>query len=219
MVVEINWKTALVIFLDIVYKPLTIEGSKWALMGSVATILQGCNLQPNDIDILVEKPKTVHTISTLLAEFYGEKIEGRPFYKEKKWLSSKEQPVYEGLGPYGFSWVFAKLKINDFFVEVTHKLPPEDHPFRNDTLWESGPNVWPYIKEVPLKEYQIPVIPLEIQLETNYEREFEERIKQIVQLFKENGYDKDLLNKVLGEQYKQKFIESISLKKIDQKRD
>jgi len=202
-----NWKKALTTLIENIDEPLKKKGLKWAIMGSVATILQGCKLQPNDIDILVEKPKTVHTISSLLADFYGEKIEGKPFDNKKKWLSSKEQPVYEGLGPFGFSWVFAKLKINDFFVEVTHKLPYEDHPFRNNTIWESGPNVWPYVKEVSFKEYQILVIPLEIQLETNFEREFENRIKQIIELFKKTEYDKKLVKEVLGDQYSNQFAE------------
>lgn len=201
-----NWKTVLLTFIETIDEPLRKKGLKWAVMGSVASVLQGCKLEPNDIDILVEDPKTVHIISSYLANFYVDKKDGTPFDEEQKWFSSKEQPVYEGLGPYGFSWVYAKWKINSVFVEATHKLPPKDHPYMNESIWESGPNVWSYIKEVSFKGYQIPVIPLEIQLDTNFEREFNERIDQIIKIFKIKGYNEDLISKVLNKKNKKNLM-------------
>ncbi len=201
-----SMKNSLSKFLEIAYEPLKKKKLNWAIMGSVASVLQGCNLDPNDIDILVEKPESVHFITSLFNDYFKEEKENKsPFVKSKTWLSSKEQPVFEGLCQWNFKWTYAKWKINEVFIEVTLKLPPENHPTRIHSIWESGPNVWPYVKKVRFNGFHIPVIPLEIQLNTNIERGFDERIKQILLIFEKHGYDASLLDKTLSEKYKRKL--------------
>ncbi|HUU77341.1 MAG TPA: hypothetical protein VMX55_03290 [candidate division Zixibacteria bacterium] len=206
MIEEKNtWKDILTKFLDVCYELLKENNFKWAIMGSVATNLQGCDLEPNDIDILVEKPETVYFISSLFSVFFGEKKNITPFDKNDTWISSKEQPVFRGKDQWNFRWTYAKWKIEELFIEITHKLPPENHPNKLHSIWESGPNIWPYVKDVTFGKYQIPVLPLEIQLETNFERGFNERVKQIIDIFKKQGYDQKLIKKALKEENLERF--------------
>ncbi|NPE09721.1 MAG: hypothetical protein GNW80_15670 [Asgard group archaeon] len=192
-------------FLEIAYEPLKERNLCWAIMGSLASVLQGCNLLPNDIDILVEKQEAVYFISSLFTEFFKEEKSKSPFDDSETWLSSKEQPVFKGFDQWHFQWTYAKWKINNMFIEVTLKLPPENHPTKIHSIWESGPNVWSYIKKIPFNGFQIPVIPLEIQLDTNIERGLDDRIKQILVIFEKQGYDEKLLDEVLSEKHKEKL--------------
>ena len=200
-----SMKNSLSKFLEIAYEPLKERKINWAIMGSLASVLQGCKLLPNDIDILVEKQEAVHFISSLFTEYFIEEKRKSPFDDSEIWLSSNEQPVFKGLDQWNFKWTYAKWKINKVFIEVTLKLPPENHPTKIHSIWESGPNVWSYIKKMPFNGFQIPVIPLEIQLDTNIDRDFDDRIKQILGIFEKQGYDEKLLDEVLSEKHKEKL--------------
>lgn len=204
---KINWKTSLSTFLETVYEPLKDKKLKWAIMGSVASVLQGCDLQPNDIDILVENTKTVHYIISFFSDYYEDRKCNLPFGDKDTWVASKEQPVFEGLGPFTFRWTYSKFKINELFIEITHKLPPDNHPKKNTNLWESGQNVWSYVREITFGSYKVPIIPLEIQIATNFERDFDERIKQIIEIFRKQSFDRKLVYKAIDKQYRKKFDE------------
>ncbi|NHJ47905.1 MAG: hypothetical protein FK733_08965 [Asgard group archaeon] len=205
-----SWQSALKVFLDIIYGPLENNNYKWAIMGSIASVLQGCEIEPKDIDILVEDPKTVHFISSFFTKYYGESKATTPFDENGVWVATKEQPVFEGEGPFTFKWTYTKFNINGLFIEVTHKIPRENHPEKDTNLWESGQNVWPYVKIIAFENYQIPVIPLELQLVTNMEREFDIRVKQTINIFRKYGFDETLLLRTLNEPQKKNFDKLIS---------
>ena len=68
-----NWEKTFTTFLEMTYEPLKKNNHKWVVMGSIASLLQGCKLDPQDVDILVKKPETVHFLCNLLSEYVGKK--------------------------------------------------------------------------------------------------------------------------------------------------
>ncbi|MFW9924703.1 MAG: hypothetical protein ACFFDW_15590 [Candidatus Thorarchaeota archaeon] len=200
-----DWKKVLQIFLEKTFEPLKEKKYQWLVIGSVASVLQKCDLVPNDIDIIVKEPKIVHFVALLLEEYSIEKSKGSPFSDEEIWLSSKKEPVYIGLDQWGFQWVFTRWLIEGMYVEVAHIEPPKGYLEKFDGIWEAGPESWSYIREKPFGKYLVPVIPLEIQLETNFGRGFDERINKIIEIFKDQGYDKFLIDLALNKQHRIKF--------------
>lgn len=200
-----SWTTTLLQFLDNVYSPLEKDRVQWAIIGSVATVLQGCEIIPNDIDILVAEPSGVHHISNLMLDFLAPFCEYPPGHE--KWLSSKELPISaDSPDASKFTWVFARWKINEFKVEVAHITPPNGYyEANNNWIWEAGAMIWPHVRKIPFHGYDVPVIPLEIQLETCLSRKFDARIDQIITIFKQKGYNEDLLEKALSKENLEQF--------------
>jgi hypothetical protein len=56
---------------------------------------------------------------------------------------------------------------------------------------------------------ELPVIPLEIQLETNMNRNLENRIKEMIKVFQLSGYDEELINFALSDGNRLKFQDLI----------
>jgi hypothetical protein len=52
----------------------------------------------------------------------------------------------------------------------------------------------------------VPVVPLEIQLETNLERGLPDRVAQIVDRFRQDGYDRELLDHSLAPRYREEVL-------------
>ena len=67
---------------------------------------------------------------------------------------------------------FCARYIDDFKVEAAHIEPPPGHPGAKDGvgIWEAGPEIWPYVQNVLFADYQVPVVPLEIQMGTTLQR-------------------------------------------------
>jgi len=61
------------------------------------------------------------------------------------------------------------------------------------------------LKQVHFDKYIIPVVPLEIQLETNMSRGLTERVEEIVRVFREKGYDQQLLSIALKQTHLKQF--------------
>ena len=197
-----KWQKALDVFLEYSYDSLLEVKHEWAIIGSIATKLQGCDLIPNDVDILVKEPKIVYFISNLITDFQGDVKKGESLLDETPdnlWLSTKEQPVEESKDEWGVDWVFGRWIIHNTKVEVAHLTAPEGMVKKWESIWEAGPDIWSYIRKVPYREYSLPVVPLEIQLGTSFSRGLDERIAKIIQVFKEKGYNNDLLKTALGE--------------------
>lgn len=206
-----GWEDALEVFLKRTSSGLEESKRQWAIIGSVASVLQGCQLKPKDLDIIVKEPSTVYFINGLLKEFLVESSGEKDFFEEAEddwWLSSKEEPVSQGPDQWGFTWIFARWLINDVRVEVAHITPPDGFLERTEGLWEAGPEVWPHIKKVSFRKFQVSVVPLEIQLETNYSREIEERINNIIRVLRRRGFNRELIEKALSKQHKDLFEKS-----------
>jgi hypothetical protein len=204
---EQKWKIALEQFLEKVYEKAAEKHIKWGIVGSVATYLQGCRIKPRDIDILVRKPSSVKFFADLLEDFYQEESDFDSITKEDTehlWFSTNKKPVDESVDQWNFKWVFARVMINETEVEVAHITAPEGHPILTNGIWEAGTKIWPQIKRVPYLNYKIPVVPLEIQLGTNLGRGLDKRIDEILQVFKKEGYNRDLLNEALSSEMLEK---------------
>lgn len=200
-----TWEPVLETVLDIVYRPLKEEGIRWCILGSVASALQGCRVRPGDIDFLAFEPAGVYRFAELLTDYMPPRC-GEPVGAER-WCSSVEKPVSVGPDSYGFVWHFARWFIDGFKVEVAHIAAPEDFPTSRDGagIWEAGPEVWPHLRQVPFGGYSLPVMPLEIQLQTNLGRGLADRAGEIVTIFARRGYDAVLLQRSLIRAHREVF--------------
>lgn len=202
------WQDTLRIVLEHAYDSLEKKHTAWTVVGSTATALQGCQVQPHDLDLLTRYSQSVFDFAERLAPFAATESTGSFF------LSTPDVPVF--VGPMGNTeWHFGRWMIGGIFVEVAHIAPPEgwtNSP--GDGIWECGPAIWPHICQVCFEQYSIPVVPLEIQVETNLARERTEhgenlldRVQEITRIFHRNGYDRMLLEQVLGTAHLARFDE------------
>lgn len=187
------------------------------MIGSVASVLQGCQISPNDIDILAFNSQIVYRFAELMAGYAPPTCE-YPL-GDIEWRSSEAFPVSAGPDEYGFTWHFARWFVDDFRVEAAHIVAPEGFPTSNDGagIWEAGPEIGPLIRTQPFAGYQLPVAPLEIQLETNLGRGLENRVDEIVAVFQKSGYDRALVQKSLSKEHWEMFERRIEKEKVKTK--
>jgi hypothetical protein len=192
------WPRALEIVLQVIDEPLRREQLRWAVIGSVASTLQGCHFEPGDIDILANAPETVQRIAEVMRPHTPLKPIAPP--GNENWLSSQELPVNVGPDPSGAVWHFARWLIDGVKIEVAHIQAPKGFATAADGagIWEAGPEIWPHIRFVNFANFSVPVVPLEIQLQTNLGRGRTERCREIQRVLEENAYDRELLKKSLA---------------------
>ena len=192
------WKSILEQVLALVYEPLEREGIRWTVLGSVATALQGCAVTPNDLDLLTFTPGGVYRVAELMAPHAPAVCELSN--EDEAWFSSAALPVSSGPDPFGFSWHFGRWHVDGFKVEVAHITPPDRFPASADGagIWEAGREVWPHVRRVPFAGYQVPVVPLEIQLHTSMSRGLESRVEAIATTLEAQGHDTALLKLALS---------------------
>ncbi len=188
------WQEALRTVLELASETVEREGLSWAVVGSTATALQGCRVAPHDLDLLTQEPGSVFRFADLLAPFAAAESTDSFF------LSTAAVPV--SVGPMGgMDWHFGRWQIAGLSVEVAHIAPPQGwSPPPAEGAWECGPAVWPYVRRAAFEGYSVPVAPLEVQVETNLARGRTEsgedlslRVAEIARVFRENGYDRALL--------------------------
>lgn len=204
-----SWKSALFKLCEIYFQSdIKIE---WILVGSVGSVLQGCEMEPGDIDIYVKDKESVSQFAELLSEF------SLPAKSEKRhvndWLSSEEEPIFNQTFPSGFTWTKGRWNVDGFKVEVVHISDSAGIPdsLTGDGIWEGGKYIWSYCKNVKFGEYTIPTIPLEIQLESNIRRKRQERIDSILNTIIKNGCDEELIKKALSSRNITNFHSKINL--------
>ncbi len=205
-----TWQSVLEKVLNVAASPLAAEARRWAIIGSAATTLQGAQVTPNDIDLLAEQPKTVGRFAELMTPYTPEHIAASPDHDD--WRSSQELPVSEGLDDYGFYWTFARWFVDDVKVEIAHIEGPEgvvtSQP--DGGIWEAGPGIWSHIRHVSFRGYQVPVVPLAIQLETCLQRNLTRRANAILAVFRRDGYDEALLKRSLRSEHLMWFEQRFS---------
>jgi hypothetical protein len=175
----------------------------WILVGSVASILQGAEMDPNDIDIYTRDQDDVSKLSTILAKYSRANPSALPVH-DPEWMSSLPEPYFTQSFPSGFTWTKGKWEIDAFQLEVVQISNSAGIPdsIAGDGIWEGGQYIWEYSREVEFADYRIPVVPLEIQLESNLRRNREDRTRSIIAAMKKHGYDKELLEKALSSKHK-----------------
>ncbi len=203
-----HWSKSLSIFLRENYTFLNNYDFEWAIIGSVASVLQGCKLIPNDIDIVIDNPKTIHLLGERMKKYAEkEKSEGDIF--SSKWFSSREQPVFEGTDQMGFHWTYVAWKIARTEVQIAHIDAPKEFHEKFEGIWEAGSKIYPHVRQLHFDKYLVPVVPLEIQLETNMSRDLTERVQEILKIFQAKGFDNQLLTIALDQNHLKEFEEQI----------
>ncbi|MFC4558404.1 hypothetical protein ACFO3D_09285 [Virgibacillus kekensis] len=192
-----NWEAALKQILETYNQ--SNQNIDWILVGSIGSVLQGCTFSPNDIDLYTKNVEGVHQFAELLDGFSLERKS--PYdHNDINWLSSKEEKTFTQTFSWGFSWTKGRWVIKGAEVEVVSISESAGIPdsFDGDGIWEGGKYIWDLAKKVRIGEYEIPVVPLEIQLESNLRRERFERADEICRVLLQNGYDSDMLKKALS---------------------
>jgi hypothetical protein len=92
-------------------------------------------------------------------------------------------------------------------LEIAHITAPEGFPTSEEGagIWKAGPEIRPYLRHVSFADLRIPVVPLEIQLETNLQRGLEDRAAEIVSVLRKSGRDRALIEKALTKERLQAF--------------
>ena len=204
-----SWKLALNAVLDVARPLFERDEPVCAILGSVATALQGCRTSPRDIDLLAIEPEYVSRFAQLMSSYTPKQCE-HPVGHDQ-WLSSEGLPVSAGPDDYGFFWQFGRWKVLGMKVEIAHITAPEGFPTSAEGagIWEAGPEIWHYLRYVPLADLPVPVVPLEGQLETNLQRGLEDRAAEIVTVLRDSGYDPVLIRRALTAEHRQVFETSM----------
>ncbi|TLS37080.1 hypothetical protein [Pseudalkalibacillus caeni] len=198
-----GWRSALGIVCHRYFR--SDENIEWMLVGSAGSVLQGCEMDPGDVDIYVKRKEDVSRFAELLSEFSLPNQDNQT--NSNDWYSTKGEAVFHQTFPSGFSWSKARWNINGCDVEVVHISNAAGIPdsLTGDGIWEGGQYIWSHFKEVKAGEYTIPAVPLEIQLESNLRRKRGDRVEAILNALKTNGYDRELITKALSTQNLAKF--------------
>ncbi len=201
-----RWQELLHHLLPILQPTLDDPETRWALIGSAATALQGCEVTPRDLDFLTAHPAGVHRFVEQLCSFLPATCPHGIDHPD--WISSATHPIRHGPDEVGFTWHFARWRIDDLKVEVAHIAPPLGFRMSKDGngLWEAGPEIWPHIVTASLGSRVIPVVPLELQLGTSLQRGLEDRVAVITQALQHRGPDMDLLYRALTPEQMARFL-------------
>jgi hypothetical protein len=196
-----SWRVALEQLLDTAYAGLEREEIGWAVVGSAASALQGCAIVPDDLDVLLCEAEGVTRFAQLMDTYAPRTCVVEP--GEEGWVSSRQQPVSVGPDKYGFVWHFGRWYVDGFKLEAAHIVPPEEFALSADGagVWDVGPEIWPHIRHVPFAGYQVPVVPLEIQLQTCLRRGLEARAEAIAALLHARGAERELLKVSLSPEH------------------
>ncbi|HEY69550.1 MAG TPA: hypothetical protein G4O08_03090, partial [Anaerolineae bacterium] len=158
-------------------------------------------VSPRDIDILAINPAAVFRFAELMAEYTPERCKDPKDHSE--WYSSEQERVSEGPDDAGRVWTFARWILDGLKVEVAHIAAPEG--FKDSAvgagIWEAGPESWPHIRRVRFRDHRVPVVPLEIQLETCLRRGLEVRVSEIVGVLLRDGYNHALIESGLSKDH------------------
>jgi hypothetical protein len=207
-----SWRSALAKLLETTYDWARTEGLDWTVVGSGATALQGCQVSPHDLDVITRVPEHVFRFAELMHPFAARECAAES-PENGPWWSTAETPVYVG-SYWGLDWHYACWDINEFLVSVVHVVAPGGHPgFRGSGgVWECDPRVWPHIKTAGFVGQPVPVVPLEVQLETimargtDFEgRSLEPRLVEMVRVLRQTGYDRSLLEWALRDEHIRRF--------------
>lgn len=193
------------------YEELTGRRVNWVVAGSAATRLQGVNLTPRDIDVLMQMRRGVFEFARLMGPFTPAACPSDPVGENEEWYSSEKLPILvDDPDPHNTTWTFGRWYIEGFKAEVAHIKPPADYletKRRDSGIWECGPEVWPHVRYVSWEGYRVPVVPLEIQLHTSLNRGLDSRVRNILDVLGTQGFDRHLLELSLTEEQKKQLVD------------
>ncbi|MCF2139644.1 MAG: hypothetical protein K9W44_06285 [Candidatus Lokiarchaeota archaeon] len=200
-----HWKKVLRIITKKIYMPCQKHNVEWIITGSTASALQNCPLKPENIDILVKNPESVNFISDQLICF---EMKEKSFLDSTQWLSSCENRVFifdnkerNEMWHMG-RWIIEDMKVEVAYIQSQTTL---DESREEGYIWENGPDMYPYVKKIMFYDFQLNVVPLEIQLSSLFFRGMVARITKIAVHFQQYGYDENLLKLALKTSQKAQF--------------
>ncbi|MCS7460327.1 hypothetical protein N0M98_09245 [Paenibacillus doosanensis] len=190
-----SWEKALLKICELLESNSNLE---WILVGSVGSVLQGCDMIPGDVDIYVKNQADVAQFAHLLKDFSLVSRCELPYGDQ--WLSSLEEPIFTQTFGSGFTWTKGRWRIEDFKVEVVQISNSAGIPdsLDGDGIWEGGRFIWSHCRNVTFGRHTVPTVPLEIQLESNLRRKRADRVQSILAALKQYGYDEKLIQKALS---------------------
>jgi hypothetical protein len=192
---------------EIIARKLTNECVRYVFAGSVSSFIQGCEIAPGDIDLLVPESNDVHKVALILGEFINENSNNEETLDES-WFSTVASPIKTFTDFADNQWTFARLMVHGMKLVVANiQSKIQNEYIYGSGFWENGPQVWEHINFLPYLDLSLPVIPLEIQLETNMNRNLESRIKEISRVLQARGYNEGLINYALNEGNRVRFQE------------
>jgi hypothetical protein len=159
----------------------------WLVVGSVASVLQGCDMEPRDLDVLFRSRDDLARYATRMAQ-------------------RQCQPVpailCERFGA-GFEWHKVQQTVQGFPVDAVYIASGGGIPdsTKGDGVWEGGPMAWSLARIVSFGELTVAVAPLEIQLESQLRRGRADRAEAIVFALRQRGCDADLLRQCLSREH------------------
>ena len=148
----------------------------WLVVGSVASLLQGCDFQPNDLDIIFPD------YASLLAGI------GR---LEQAGLFSKQDEIHTESFGGGFCWHISRSKVKEAKLDLVFIESGGDiaDNVSGDGIWEGGKIIWNRYNIIEMAGYKIPVAPLLIQFESQVRRGQLDRAEAIMRVLKRHGYN------------------------------
>ena len=201
-----KWRAALKVFLDKTHHACTQKQYEFILAGSTATAMQNCRIHPRDIDILAKTPETVKFIADLMIDF---EIDEFPSDDIDLWYSSKQSRVFIIKNKEcNEMWHMARWMVLGVKIEVAFMVSQSalDESREAGYIWENGPDMYPYVKQLDFEGYKIGVVPLEIQLSSNYLRKLHDRVEEIARIFHTSGFNKNLLQQAIALEQFQDFL-------------
>lgn len=169
---------------------------RWALVGSSATALQGCAVNPRDLDLLFGGPEGVDTLARLMTRFTPEACAAEP--GTDAWVSTKAAPTTDQTDPSDFYWHWGRWYVDGFKVEAAYIRAADGGQGDELGIWENGPRMWPVSRFIAFGPWKVRVPPLELQLATSARRGLTDRTAAIVETLFQCGADEKLLNESLG---------------------
>ena len=159
-----------------VFGPTPNEGEvKYLIVGSVASVLQNCNFEPNDLDITFPDRENlnrgIHRLSTNMMLKETDEINTESF-GDFRWHISRSH--------------LAETKCDLVYIERGGAIPDSDS---GEGIWEGGKLIWHRHNIVRVGEHDIPVAPLPIQFESQVRRQHIDRAIEIKRVLNQVGYN------------------------------
>jgi len=167
------------------------------ICGSVSTYLQGCQITPNDIDVLALDMNTVKKVAEILSVFA---VEETPSQEVDAWLSTQTNSLFIDISEdESEQWVMGRWVVDGVKVEVVYIVSESvvNSSRKKGYIWENGPDMYHYIRTIDFHGSSVQVIPLEIQLGTCLRRELNDRVTEIVKVLLNKGVNIELLKRSL----------------------
>ncbi|TFG28419.1 hypothetical protein EU527_17310 [Candidatus Thorarchaeota archaeon] len=110
-------------------------------------------------------------------------------------------------------WIIDNVKIEVAYFKSEQSVSTSR---KQKHIWENSPDMYPYLRTVEFNSYQIDVIPLEIQLNTNLLRGLDARVTEILRVLGLGQVDTNLIKKAIHPSHQGFIFTSLQLNSIEE---